>query len=128
MPGGSGCFCHQDGWGRRKKGEMVPGLWASERRGFSNQYCGAFGRGSAMSNAEANQMLLEVSSKLGEHFDSVQILASWNEEAITACSFVGCGNWYARQGMAKEFLEQDQAQLIGREVSRALPPPPEPAA
>ena len=41
---------------------------------------------------------------LGEHFESVQILATTVSEGQTLRSFSGCGNWYARLGMAHEFI------------------------
>lgn len=70
-----------------------------------------------MDDAEANRLLEEMAARLGEHFDAVQILVSWNEYGLTNCAKRGVGNWYARQGMAQEFIDQDQAQTLAREVS-----------
>ena len=78
-----------------------------------------------MSPDEAELLIAETAAKLGEHFNAVQIMASWNEEGMTYCEKKGCGDWYARQGMAHEFIQCDQAQTIGREVARQMPPPPE---
>lgn len=57
---------------------------------------------------------------LGEHFDSVQILA--NHTTVggkTVAAFWGAGNWYARTGMAHEFLDQDSARNFAWEIKKA---------
>ncbi len=47
---------------------------------------------------------------LSEHFDSVQILATRLEpDGRTVATILGSGNWYARTGLARFFLDQDQA-------------------
>jgi hypothetical protein len=51
---------------------------------------------------------------LGEHFDHVQIMVSWNEQASCYRIFEGSGNWYARQGMAHEFIKKDDAQVAAQ--------------
>lgn len=78
-----------------------------------------------MTNAEAEELIQRTAAQLGEHFDAVQIMVSWNQDCTTAAAYRGVGNWYARQGMAHEFINTDQAQIQGREVARALPRPPE---
>lgn len=60
---------------------------------------------------------------LMEHFDCVQILASSCGDPGTQRAFGGGGNWYARQGMAHEFIQMDQAQTNAREVASAINPP-----
>jgi hypothetical protein len=58
-----------------------------------------------------------IDSALGvlmEHCDSVQILASYMIDSGNTCTvFAGKGNWYARTGMAREFLSRDDAQNVG---------------
>lgn len=73
-----------------------------------------------MTNEEANKIIGEAAAKLGEHFDAVQILASWNEEGISTMSSRGCGNWYARQGMAHEFITSDLAQDAAVQIAERL--------
>ena len=58
---------------------------------------------------------------LGEHFDHVQILCTWNEQGGTQRHFNGSGNWYARQGMAHDFISWDEAQTAAQEISKVLP-------
>jgi hypothetical protein len=62
-----------------------------------------------------------VESALGvlmEHCDSVQILVSYMiDSGNTNTLYSGKGNWYARTGMAHEFLSRDDAQNIGVAVS-----------
>ena len=46
--------------------------------------------------------------------DAVQVLVSMHSEPKEE-TFVykfGRGNWYARQGMAREFLEEDEARTV----------------
>ena len=62
---------------------------------------------------------------LGEHFDHVQVLVSWNEQGTTQRLFEGGGNWYARQGMAHEFIKCDDAQTNAFELNKILPKPDE---
>jgi hypothetical protein len=76
-----------------------------------------------MTNEEADALVEKCSTFLGEHFDSVQILASWNEQAMTLIARHGCGNWYARQGMARDFITADQAQEIATQLADKLPKP-----
>lgn len=78
-----------------------------------------------MTGDEAEKMLDLAASKLHEHFDAVQIMVSWNEDGFTKCTKRGCGNWYARQGMAKEFMDQDQAQTTAWYIGEELNPPDE---
>jgi hypothetical protein len=78
-----------------------------------------------MSNEEAQLLINQVASQLGEHFDAIQIMGTWSEEGICCMVHSGAGNWYARQGMAHEFISEDRAQTIGKEVARQLPEPPE---
>jgi hypothetical protein len=63
-------------------------------------------------------------SLLREHFDAVQILVSWRDADSrgTKNCYRGLGNWYARQGMAHEFIEQDKAQEHAHQISEKLKP------
>jgi hypothetical protein len=75
---------------------------------------------------EREDCVEDLAALLGEHFDAVQILVSGPADGGgTECIKKGCGNWYARQGMAHEFINQDIAQEHAKEISEALEPPPE---
>lgn len=76
-----------------------------------------------MSAEEYEKIIEEFAVKLGEHFDAVQILVSWTEEGRTKCSKAGTGNWYARQGMAHEFINSDIAQDTAYQIAQRLNPP-----
>jgi hypothetical protein len=78
-----------------------------------------------MTPEEAFKRLEAAIMPLREHFDAVQILSTWTENGICYSRYYGSGNWYARTGLAHEFLEQDQAQTLGKEISEQLPQPPE---
>lgn len=76
-----------------------------------------------MSNEEVAKILEDAAAQLGEHFEAVQILVSWrHENGKTSFGSRGLGNWYARQGMAREFIECDRAETQAAEVARALRP------
>ena len=58
---------------------------------------------------------------LSEIYDSVQILGTFLRPNNTTSSHKrGSGNWYARQGMAHEFISEnlaaDQADLIAKKL------------
>lgn len=80
-----------------------------------------------MTREQISSKLDEASKILGEYFDAFQIMATWNEEDRTHRKFVGGGNWYARQGMAIEFVEQNKAQMNASEIASKLEPPPDDA-
>lgn len=69
-----------------------------------------------MNNAEDKQMLddlVEDFCRRAELYgcDSVQVLLSrHSHKEGTEVIKIGRGNWYARQGMAKEFIDADQAR------------------
>lgn len=78
-----------------------------------------------MTNREIEKLLEDTAAKLGEHFDGVQILVSWNELGLTKNCFKGSGNWFTRQGMAHQFITEDIAQDNARAIAFRLNPPPE---
>lgn len=55
-----------------------------------------------------------------EHFDAVQIMVTWQENGLTKNICRGSGNWYARQGMAHEFINADIAQENARQLAEEL--------
>lgn len=78
-----------------------------------------------MTNPDAEKLLEQFAAKIGEHFDCVQVLVSWTENGHTKGLKKGVGNWYARQGLAHEFINEDVAQENARQLSEALEPPPD---
>lgn len=60
-------------------------------------------------------------AELGEHFDSLQIIGSFvGDDGHTQRVTRGIGNWYARVGAAREFIEMDQAQTTAFELSKMM--------
>lgn len=65
-------------------------------------------------------------AELGEHFDNVQIHCSTQGSQLepsgsgTYGLHRGSGDWYARQGLAHEFIEQDKAEEHGKSVARCI--------
>lgn len=78
-----------------------------------------------MTPIEAQQYLDSLVAHLHEFFEVVQIQASWCEEGFTHSVDSGAGNWYARQGMAHEFINKDVAQENARQISEVMPRPPQ---
>lgn len=78
-----------------------------------------------MTDAEAETFLDHATAQLGEHFDAVQILASLNDAGGSICYKRGAGNWYARQGMAHEFINADIAQGAARQIAEHIHQQPE---
>lgn len=74
-----------------------------------------------MSQTTEKQRLIECAlNTLREHFDAVVILSTWTDADGTALISRGSGNYYARLGMAKEFIDKDQAQTGAHEIKEAL--------
>lgn len=71
--------------------------------------------------SEQDPIIEQALRLLGEHFDHVQLLVSWDADSETRFIHSGCGNWYARQGMAHQFINSDMAQNVGHEVAEAMP-------
>jgi hypothetical protein len=80
-----------------------------------------------MSPKEAEELLSATAAKLGEHFDAVQILASWpnteTDNGGTRFCNKGSGNWFARIGMAHEFIERETAERTADELALRIKPP-----
>lgn len=73
-----------------------------------------------MTHEEAGVMLTEFAAKIGEYFDAVQILASWTEDGCTYCQKRGTGNWYARVGMAHQFIDSDVAEETAIQIAERI--------
>lgn len=78
-----------------------------------------------MTGNEAKALLDVVLAQVGEHFDAVQIHASWvwdDGSGGTSCVHRGTGNFYARESMAREYVEQnkarDSAEFIAQEMKK----------
>ena len=69
-----------------------------------------------MTNEEARALVQHVVDSLGEHFEAVQVLVSWPSVAGTYDCFLGSGNFYARTGMAREFMQRDQSLVAAVEM------------
>lgn len=60
-------------------------------------------------------------SRLSEHFDSVLIIATKNEECVTRLVVRRRGNYYASKGAAIEWLENESQQELAKEIADKLP-------
>ena len=73
-----------------------------------------------MNDKEAKEYVEKMATELGEHFDSAQVMVSWNEEGITKSLKRGSGSWYARQGMAHEFITENDSQIQADHIAGEL--------
>jgi len=63
------------------------------------------------SNAvQVEKVMANAVAVIMEHCNTVQILATVHERGQTYRIMNGAGNWYARVGMCKEFVDKDKAQ------------------
>lgn len=79
-----------------------------------------------MNYESAKQLLDQTASRLGEHFEAVQIMVTWQEEGQTFGLKRGIGNWYARVALAQEMVSVDRACDAAIELSKVIPKPPPP--
>lgn len=73
-----------------------------------------------MTDETLERMLDDVCARLVEHGDAVQVMMTWNEDGATKRLFRGAGNWYARQGMAHEFITADANQDAAEQIADRL--------
>jgi|GEM_PF-2113083 len=73
-----------------------------------------------MDHDEVMEHLKRVAEDLGEHFDAVQILATRHEGTDSHSFAMGAGNWYARQGLAHEFINRDRAHDQAIEIANEI--------
>jgi len=74
----------------------------------------------ASSKVEMEKLLKSSISVLMEHFEAVQILVSRSTPEETQSLFIGRGNWFARQGMAREFITEDESRTMANELGETL--------
>jgi len=79
-----------------------------------------------MNLKEGEKILAAHVAQLSEHFDCVQIMVSTHMPGDqTMCCKRGCGNWYARQGMAREFITDEESASQAAEIAPLINPPDE---
>ena len=79
-----------------------------------------------MSNDQKLKVLESYVAKLSEIYESVQVMATGlNSDNTTFCHKRGSGNWYARQGMAHELIQENIASDTADQIARKLDPPDE---
>ncbi len=77
-----------------------------------------------MTPSEMENIVISHVHALMEHFEAVQILASITTQNGTEFVNLGAGNWFARQGMAHDFIGRDSAHTSAHEIAKALPKQP----
>lgn len=62
-------------------------------------------------------MVQKLATDLAEHFDAVQVVASFNSGRSTFSFKAGSGDFYARIGLVREFLLADAAETMQKELA-----------
>lgn len=75
---------------------------------------------SGLKPEDEGRIVEQCAQRLGEYFDCVQIMCSRSDSTGTFVLKRGVGNWYARQGMAHEFINQDVAQENAEAIAEKL--------
>ena len=77
-----------------------------------------------MTNEQRLAILEKHVAELSEIYDSVQVMGAFlTPDNRTVSQKRGSGNWYARQGMAHEFIEENIAEDTARAIAKKLEPP-----
>lgn len=71
-----------------------------------------------MTQEEITAELRRITSRLEEMFDHVQVMGTWSTGKCTYHRFWGRGNWYARIGLAKFFLDEDIHKDLAFELAK----------
>jgi hypothetical protein len=61
--------------------------------------------------AEALGLLKKHAAQLAEHFDTVQIFVTHQEGEITTSAIEGAGNWFARYGQVRQWVEYEHKHV-----------------
>ena len=73
---------------------------------------------------EINKLLTQLTEQVPDAH--IQVLATWNSGGNSHSVHTGVGNWYARQGLAHEFINADVAQENARQLAERINPDKEP--
>lgn len=73
-----------------------------------------------METEQIEKEVQQAVARLSEIVPHIQVFVSWNKDEITHFYKLGAGNWYARQGMAHSFINQDIAQDNAVQISECL--------
>lgn len=73
---------------------------------------------------EVDRFLVALTEKIPDAH--IQVLATWNHSGKTCSINTGIGNWYARQGLAHEFINADIAQEHAMQLASKINPPEDP--
>jgi hypothetical protein len=74
-----------------------------------------------MTHDERIKFLDKKIAEIAEHCDSVVVLTSWlKPDGNTSSLFRGCGNYFTRTGMVREFLILDNAVTNANEIGKEV--------
>lgn len=73
-----------------------------------------------MTTNEADKIIEKNLNELGEHFDAVCVMVTYKENGVTRACYRGSGNYYARLGMAHEFIDNDRNSDLARRLGEEL--------
>jgi len=67
---------------------------------------------------ELQQILVQATELMPDAH--IQVMATYNTNGNSVSIYQGVGNWYARQGLAHEFINQDMAQVNAVQLAEQL--------
>lgn len=73
-----------------------------------------------MSPEQYTKIVNDAAAALGEHFEVVQIFVSSSEGEGTFECMQGVGNFYARLGLAREFIEDDRSDRLASKIAEMI--------
>jgi hypothetical protein len=78
-----------------------------------------------MTTEEKIKLVDHHAALLAEHYDCVQILCSTHlgRDEGTESVYSGLGNWFARQGMARDFQVKAEAETHASHIGAKINPP-----
>lgn len=77
-----------------------------------------------MTKEERLKILERHVGELSEIYDAVQIVGTWlSPDGCTNGQKRGSGNWYARQAMCREFIEESIQDDLSSKIADKLDPP-----
>lgn len=75
-----------------------------------------------MTKEEAERFLDRHLEELAEHFEAVQILVTDSDKDGTLYIARGKGNFYARKGLAQQFIDNDHHNDAAQSIKHAIKP------
>lgn len=71
-----------------------------------------------MTKEAAQKIVNEANEKLGEYFEGVTILVTWDEGDFSEKAFASSGNWFMNYGLIMEHFETSRFKRQAAEIAK----------